>query len=123
MYPNQGPLSGILSSFNYVETALLVLAVDMPMVKEGTIERIVNQRDTSKPVTAFFDKEKQLWQGTLAIWEYSSYPLLQTYFDNGGRSIQKFLFQIDAKRVAIENQLDFMNVNTQKDFEQLKNGR
>ncbi|MEY2924028.1 MAG: hypothetical protein RLZZ337_568, partial [Bacteroidota bacterium] len=64
-----------------------------------------------------------LWQGTLAIWEYSSYPLLQTYFDNGGRSIQKFLFQIDAKRVAIENQLDFMNVNTQKDFEQLKNGR
>lgn len=119
LYENQGPLAGIISSFYYLEAPLLVLAVDMPLVTKNTIENLIKQRDKTKHVTAFFDEEKQLWQGTLAIWEHSCYSFLQTYFDKGGRSIQQFLHQINANKVGVVNHLDFGNVNTQKDFEKL----
>ena len=121
LYENQGPLSGILSSYYYLETSLLVLAVDMPLITKNTLENLINQRDKTKHVTAFFDEEKQLWHGTLAIWEYSCYPLLQSYFDSGGRSIQKFLHQINAHKVGVINHRDFTNVNTQKDFKNISN--
>jgi molybdopterin-guanine dinucleotide biosynthesis protein A len=116
LYENEGPLSGILSAFYYLDSALLVLAVDMPLVNKKTIQALLGQRNSSKHVTAYYDENKHLWHGTLSIWEESSYPLLQSYFDNGGRSMQKFLHQINAQKVTFENPLELLNVNTLEEF-------
>ncbi len=119
LYQNQGPLSGILSALYYLETSLLIMAVDMPFVNEKTIQNLLKQRNASNHVTAYFDENKQLWQGTLSIWEDSSYPLLQTFFDKGGRSMQKFLHQINAQKVAIKNPYELTNVNTLEEFNRI----
>lgn len=119
LYENEGPLSGILSAFYYLDSALLALAVDMPLVNEKTIQNLLHHRNPSKQVTAYFDANKQLWHGTLSIWEKSSYPLLQTFFDEGGRSVQKFLNQINAQKVTIENPHELLNVNTLEEFNRI----
>ena len=118
-YSNEGPISGILSSFMFVESDILVLAVDMPNISVQTIENLVKHRDPSKMATAYFDSEKQRWEGLVSLWEYHSYDALLTYFNSGGRSIQKFLFNHDVKRLEIPNHQEFRNINTMKEFQNL----
>ena len=119
-YENPGPLSGIISSFMFVETSILILAVDMPNISSATIRQLIENRNPKKLVTAFFDEEKQRWEGMLSIWEYHSFPIVQDFFDKGGRSLQKFLFSNDVEKIRITNPDEFRNINTMKEFEDLR---
>ena len=119
-YENEGPISGILSSFMFLESDLLILAVDMPNISPQTIENLIQHRNPSKLVTSYFNSEKQQWEGLLSIWEYKSYQTLLTFFENGGRSIQKFLFSHDVEQVAIPNIQEFRNINSMKEFGDLR---
>lgn len=119
-YENEGPLSGIISALMYLETDILVLAVDLPKISTKTIEHLINNRNPNKLATVYFEEQKQQWEGMVSIWEYRSFPFLQTYFNNGGRSIQKFLFNHDVERVDLVNPEEFKNINTMDDFLDLR---
>jgi molybdopterin-guanine dinucleotide biosynthesis protein A len=115
-YDDQGPLSGILSALDFIDKPLLVMAVDMPAIQRSTIELLLKQHRPNNKVTAYFNTEKQLWEGLVSIWEPSILTDLATFFDGGGRSLQKFLHQINASKVSIAKEEEFRSVNMQEDL-------
>jgi molybdopterin-guanine dinucleotide biosynthesis protein A len=116
-YDDQGPLSGILSALEFMHKPLLVMAVDMPVIQRSTIELLLKQHRPNNKVTAYFNTEKQLWEGLVSIWEPSILTDLATFFDGDGRSLQKFLHQINAFKVPIIDASEFRSINTALDLD------
>ncbi len=118
-HSNQGPLSGIVSSLFFTKSPILALAVDVPKISTKTIEKLILERDKSRLVTAYYNSNKQKWEGLLSIWEAECLKPLSNFFDDRGRSVQEFLNSINAKQVEVDNQNEFTNVNTAKEYNQL----
>ncbi|MFB1002666.1 MAG: hypothetical protein QMC70_00800, partial [Bacteroidia bacterium] len=77
---------------------------------------LIQQRNWDLLTTTFYNNQSNTWEPMLSIWEYETLPCLEEYFDNGGRSIQKFLNQFGNQRVTIPNPEEFTNVNTMEDY-------
>lgn len=118
-YVNEGPLSGILTSLLLIEEPIIFLGVDMPHISSNTICRLVGEMKQDEMVTSCFNPEKQLWEGMLSIWQPTSIDPLVEYFEDGGRSLQKFLYKIDAQKMEVSDTLEFNNINTPKDYKNL----
>jgi molybdopterin-guanine dinucleotide biosynthesis protein A len=115
----EGPLSGIISALRAVQTSILVLGVDMPLITKQSIKNLVQHRNWDLLTTTYYNEQTQKWEPMLSIWEIETLPCLEEYFDNGGRSIQKFLNQFGNQRVPITNEKEFMNVNTMEEYKSL----
>ncbi len=119
LFENQGPLGGIISSLSHLEESILTVAVDMPKLTSTQISRLIGNRDEQKLATVFFNEKNQMFEGTVGIWEYHGLDELYSYFDSGKRSLQKFLFNHDIKRVMVEDYECFRNINTNDDYKNL----
>ena len=115
-YEEEGPLSGIISALKATQASIVVLGVDMPLVTKQSIKSLIQQRNWDLLTTTFYNNRSNTWEPMLSIWEFETLPCLEAYFDNGGRSIQKFLNQFGNQRVPISNPEEFTNVNTMEDF-------
>lgn len=119
-YQNEGPLSGIISALRYTQQSILVLGVDLPLVKPETIENLINNRNWDLLTTTYYNNDTHTWEPMLSIWEIETLPCLEKFFEDGGRSIQKFLNQYGNQRVLIKDLDEFSNVNTIDDYKTLK---
>lgn len=119
-YENEGPLSGIISALRATQQSILVLGVDLPLVRKETIRNLINHRNWDLLTTTYYDESAGKWQPMVSIWEIETLPCLEEYFDNGGRSIQKFLNQFGNQRVSLTDQKEFTNVNTMEEYKALK---
>lgn len=117
---SEGPLSGIIASLKAVGGSIMVLGVDMPLITKESIKRLINERNWDLLTTTFYYEQKSTWEPMLSIWEYETLPCLEDYFDQGGRSIQKFLNQYGNQRVPIMDAHEFTNVNTKEQFDALQ---
>lgn len=115
-YEGEGPLSGIISALKATQASIVVLGVDMPLITKQSIKSLIQQRNWDLLTTTFYNNQSNTWEPMLSIWEYETLPCLEEYFDNGGRSIQKFLNQFGNQRVTIPNPEEFTNVNTMEDY-------
>ena len=109
---NQGPLSGIISALNTTQQSILVLAVDMPLIKEGTLEKLIQHRDSDLLSTTYYKQDEKIWESFPCIWEIEALPILEEYFESGERSFQKFLNKYGNQPVSINDEREFVNVNT-----------
>ena len=116
-YEGEGPLSGIISALKATQASIVILGVDMPLVTKQSIKSLIQQRNWDLLTTTFYNNQSNTWEPMLSIWEYETLPCLKEYFDNGGRSIQKFLNQFGNQRVPIIHPEEFTNVNTMEDYE------
>jgi molybdenum cofactor guanylyltransferase len=119
-YPEEGPLSGIISALRFTQTSIIVLGVDVPLVTKQSIKNIIVHRNWDLLTTTYYNTETRIWEPMLSIWEIETLPCLEEYFTNGGRSIQQFLNQYGNKRVQILDVNEFTNVNTPEEFERLR---
>ncbi len=119
-YEGEGPLSGIISSLKATKSPIVVLGVDMPLVTIQSINNLIQQRNWDLLTTTFYHTQSNTWEPMLSIWEYETLPCLENYFDNGGRSIQKFLNQFGNQRVPIPNSEEFTNINTLEEYSNLR---
>jgi len=120
IYDNQGPLGAILSAFETLKSDIIILACDMPFIDDKTIEELLSLRDLNAPCTMFYCHEQNHYEPMLSIWEYALVLELQTYFSNGGRSLQKFCENHNIAKHTKQKGI-FSNINTPQDFEDLKN--
>ena len=111
LYEAEGPLGAMLSCMDKLETHILFLACDMPFISKDDIETLIEKRHKNHICTAFFHPEKQIYEPLLSIWETASLPLLEMYFENGNRSLQKFLHQQNIPKINIPNPENFININ------------
>lgn len=118
-YEGEGPLSGIISALRATQSSILVLGVDMPLITKQSIKKLIQNRNWDLLTTTYYNEQDGKWEPMLSIWEYETLPCLEEYFNNGGRSIQKFLNQYGNQRVPITNPKEFTNVNTMQEYQKL----
>ncbi|MBT3587003.1 MAG: molybdopterin-guanine dinucleotide biosynthesis protein B [Halobacteriovoraceae bacterium] len=112
-----GPSGGILSALQSdPNSAWLVIACDLPHLKETDLEQLIKNRDPFKMATTFENPEKGWPEPLCAIWEPHAYPRLLQYVGLGWPCPRKVLMNSNIKTIIPENKIALENANTPEDF-------
>lgn len=112
----RGPLNGILSAFHYEhDVAWLVVAIDMPFVDSQVIDTLLSHRDVKCVATCYFNRDTQLPEPLLTLWESHAYPLLQQFSKSGHVSPREFLRTHPVRMIEPPNDKTLINVNRPQD--------
>ncbi|MDX2247003.1 MAG: molybdenum cofactor guanylyltransferase [Bacteroidia bacterium] len=111
IFPDSGPLGAILSAFEKKpQSAWLVLACDMPLVRVETLQRLISSRNPTQQATAFSDETGRL-QPLVSIWEPSILPTVKSVFFTQNRSPRRVLELSDIHPIISGNPDEFANLN------------
>lgn len=111
-----GPAGGILSAFQQnSEVAWLVLACDLPLMDEATLQELVAARDIRRIATAFLSPDGGFPEPLIAIWEPRSYSVLLQFLGQGYSSPRRMLNHMDIKLLQATNPHALRNANTPED--------
>ena len=112
-----GPAAGILAAQQALpDHAWLVVAVDLPLLDDATLEALVAARDPAAPATAYRASGDGLPEPLCAIWEPSSHAPLAAFVAGGRSCPRKFLLTHGAKLVTLATPDALANVNTPDDY-------
>ncbi len=113
---NMGPFGGILSALrSQREKAWLVIACDLPLLDENSLQLLTENRDPQKVATTFKSPFDGLPEPLITIWEPKSYPLLLKFLGVGTTCPRKVLINNDVLILKPQNPDALMNVNTPED--------
>lgn len=111
-----GPYSAILSAFRaFPDSAWLVVACDLPLLDEGTLHFLAQQRNPSQVATAFNSPDNEFPEPLIAIWEPKSYQVLLQFLAQGYSCPRKVLINSDVTLLQAPNKNALTNVNTQEE--------
>lgn len=92
--PSIGPAGGLLTAMQaHPESALLTLAVDLPRLRIGTLQRLVDQRNPTCDVTAFQNPEDGRVDPLCALYEPSCAERIRRAVAQGELSLRRILEQ------------------------------
>lgn len=116
----KGPFNGILSAHKkYPDVAWLVLACDLPLIDEKSLQQLIAARKGSADATAFAQKENPLPEPLCAIWEPQALKAAVTYLEQGNGSCpRKFLINNNTHLVFPENAQVLMNANSEVEYKE-----
>jgi molybdenum cofactor guanylyltransferase len=111
------PLNGIISAFHYAPgVAWLAVAVDMPYVDRKVLSMLIDARNPGKLATCFYNKETNLPEPLLTIWEPASLEPLRKFAEAGRISPRDFLSQHSVHLLEPPDPKVFYNMNTPGDI-------
>jgi len=115
---NMGPFGGILSALrSQRDAAWLVVACDLPLLDEKSLEFLIENRNIEKAATTYESPFDGLPEPLITIWEPKSYPLLLNFLGSGITCPRKVLINSDTLILKPGNPDSLMNVNTPEDKE------
>ncbi|EFK36176.1 putative bifunctional molybdopterin-guanine dinucleotide biosynthesis protein MobB/MobA [Chryseobacterium gleum] len=115
---NMGPFGGILSALrSQRDAAWLVVACDLPLLDEKSLEFLIENRNIEKAATTYESPFDRLPEPLITIWEPKSYPLLLNFLGSGITCPRKVLINSDTLILKPGNPDSLMNVNTPEDRE------
>jgi molybdopterin-guanine dinucleotide biosynthesis protein A len=113
----ESPLNGILSALQFSPNyAWLVVAVDMPFVDRKVLQYLTAARDSTRVATCFHNKETQLPEPLLSIWEPAAFPLLKKFVEDGQISPRDFLARNNVRTIDPPDPKIFYNMNRPEDL-------
>ena len=114
---NMGPFGGILSALrSQRDKAWLVVACDLPLLDEKSLEFLIKNRNIEKAATTYESPFDGLPEPLITIWEPKSYPLLLNFLGSGITCPRKVLINSDTLILKPGNPDSLMNVNTPEDM-------
>lgn len=116
-----GPYGGILSALRSDrEKAWLVVACDLPLIDEETLQFLIDSRNRDTIATTYESPHDGLPEPLITIWEPESYVTLLHFLGEGYSCPRKVL--INSKKTILQPQRPeaLMNANTPDDAEQIK---
>jgi molybdopterin-guanine dinucleotide biosynthesis protein A len=117
-----GPYGAILSAFRErPDSAWLVVACDLPLLTEESLNYLVENRNTSTIATAFRNGFNDFPEPLITIWEPKSYPVLLSFLAQGYSCPRKVLINSDTTLLTAPLPEELTNVNTPQDLEKVKN--
>lgn len=121
LYENAGPFEAILTAFEtYPANAWMIMACDVPLLDEPTLDFLIAQRDQTKIATVFESPWDGLPEPLTAIWEVNSYDLLKFYHEKEQISLRRLLIKHQAKIIKAPHNFALMNANTPEDAKQIR---
>ena len=108
-----GPFGALLSAFRSdPNTAWLVVACDLPLLDQTSIQQLIAARDPQKLATAFRNGEDAFPEPLVAVWEPRSYPVLLRYLGEGRCCPRKVLLNEEILLIDPVNRDVLSNANT-----------
>lgn len=116
-----GPTIGILSALTKDEnTAWLVVACDLPLLDDTTLQHLINHRDVNKVATTYKSPHDGLPEPLITIWEPKSKKVLLSFREQGYSCPRKALINSDTLIIEPENSDALINTNTPEEAEKAK---
>ena len=116
-----GPYGGILSAFReHPDTAWLTIACDIPLLSPDGLNKLVQNRNTSKIATAFYNETTEFPEPLITIWEPKAYPVLLHFLSLGYSCPRKVLINSDIELIHPDDQQELVNVNNPEEFKNVK---
>lgn len=113
-----GPMGAILSAFRQApDSAWLVVACDLPLLDEATLQFLIKNRNPSAVATAFRSPVNEFPEPLVAIWEPKSYQVLLQFMAQGYACPRKALINSPVQLLDAPNPDALMNVNTPEEVE------
>lgn len=120
-YTDSGPSTGILSALSHHEhTAWLVIACDLPLIDEQTLNNLIAQRAIDKVATTYKSPHDGLPEPLITIWEPKSKEVLLSFKEKGYSCPRKALINSDTKIIEPVNPEALINANTPEDAEHVR---
>lgn len=114
---NLGPLGGLYSAFAlYPDDAWLVMACDMPFVKESDLNFLISKRNIEKKATCFYNEEKNWPEPLCTIWEPGILKEIEEAKTRGKLCPRKILMNTDAEFIVPLNVNCIKNINSVEDL-------
>jgi len=121
-YSVGGPMAGILSAMDADGTAAwLVVACDLPLIDEHTIQYLVQHRNRETIATTFRSPFDQLPEPLITIWEPTSKAALLQKIEAGYRCPRKVLINSNATVLPAPDDNALINANTPEDAAAARN--
>ncbi|WP_281614717.1 NTP transferase domain-containing protein [Flammeovirga sp. SubArs3] len=116
-----GPMGGILSAFqNDPNAAWLVIACDLPLLSEHSLDQLVSNRNSNKVATSFKSPTMDFPEPLICIWEPKAYGTLLEYLSWGYSCPRKALINSDIELLIADKEEEMVNANTKEDFNEIK---
>jgi molybdopterin-guanine dinucleotide biosynthesis protein A len=116
-----GPYSAMLSAFRaFPDSAWLVVACDLPLLDEGTLQFLAQHRDPSRIATAFNSPDNEFPEPLIAIWEPKAYQVLLQYLAQGYSCPRKVLINSDTALLQAPDAGALTNVNTPEESAEVR---
>jgi molybdenum cofactor guanylyltransferase len=117
---DEGPVAGLLAGWQQAPgSALLVLAVDLPLVDAHVLRLLLEARDPSALATAFEHPDGTL-EPLCTVWEPAAEPILRARARNSNVSLRRVLESSTVKRVRPPDPVVIRSVNTPDDDAELR---
>lgn len=114
-YQNNGPLSGLMSVWEqFPNNGFFILGIDYPFLETHHLIALYNARDEQYEAVCF--EKDGFNEPLISILEEKATAKLNAFFENGGKSINQFLTQINTRKITPENTDFLKNSNTEEDF-------
>jgi molybdopterin-guanine dinucleotide biosynthesis protein A len=115
-HADAGPAAGLLAAWDAVPgAALLVLAVDLPLVDAAVLERLIAARDPQALATAFVHADGTI-EPLCTIWEPTAEDKLRAGARQPTLSLRKVLEGDRTRRVSLQDTACLRSVNTPKEY-------
>ncbi|MFT6322123.1 MAG: molybdopterin-guanine dinucleotide biosynthesis protein A [Granulosicoccus sp.] len=116
-----GPFGAIASAMRKnPNTAWLVVACDLPLLDEKTLQFLVENRNASKVATAIYNPETDFPEPLITIWEPRSYQVMLNFLAQGYSCPRKVLINSEIELLKLENVKVLLNVNDAEAYDKIK---
>lgn len=115
-----GPVGGLATLMgNHPDKAWLVVACDMPFLKDRNVEHIVQQRDPLRYGTCYLKKGRLGVEPMCGIYEPKFIVPLFEAMSRRELSLSRIINDLPFHSISVpeDNRSDFMNVNTPEEYE------
>ncbi|MEM7102398.1 MAG: NTP transferase domain-containing protein [Bacteroidota bacterium] len=115
-----GPFGGMMTAFLHdPDAAWMVVACDLPLLDNTTLEFLKSKRNISKLATAFQSPVNKFPEPLIAIWEPRSYPILLQFLAQGYSCPRKVLINSEIELVEAENANALKNINNPEQHDEI----
>ena len=115
----EGPLLGILTSLQKIKTDWVqFVPCDTPNLPNNLIANLMKEVEAQKTLAAV-PETNDGFQSACLLCHTSTLENLQDFFNQGGRKIEDWVRQLPFSIVRFHDQSQFININTQKELENI----
>lgn len=116
-YIGTGPVAGLMTAMEKLDSALIVIAVDYPLINRNDIMNLIYHRDRRAVATVYYNTATGFYEPFLGIYEVPFKDLLKQEISIGHYSVQDILRTHHTKQVTPANLEILRSIDTSEAYQ------